>query len=79
VVGETEDPVKTINPLVPKLEFVTPRNPFVPLASKRKEFGANGRLIGVPGVNAVVELARVMGTMRVVQLWVVVLQAVELA
>ena len=43
------------------------------------EFGANGRLTGVPGVKLAVALERVMGTICVVQLWVVVLQAVEAA
>jgi hypothetical protein len=69
---ETELPLKTINPWVPNAASSTPKYATLVVAGPNKnEFGAKGRSTGVPAVNAEVVLFRVMGTILVVQAWVV--------
>src|SRR4029077_943128 len=74
-----EPPETSIAPLVPKAVLSTPRYSFAPVRSKRAEFGTNGRFTGVPAVKLLVELPRVIGTIRVMQVVVVAPHPVEVA
>jgi hypothetical protein len=72
-----EPPVTIMAPFVPKAVLSTPRYSFAPVRSNRAEFGTNGKLTGVPAVKLVVELPRVIGTIRVMQVVVVAPHPVE--
>jgi hypothetical protein len=72
---EMLDPLNTMSPCAPKDTLRTPKYAFDPCASYLTEFGANGNARGLPALKAAVALVRVIGTMRAVQPWVVVLQA----
>lgn len=74
-----EPPETSIAPFVPKTVLSTPRYSLAPVRSKRAEFGTNGRLTGVPAVKLLVELPRVIGTIRVMQVVVVAPHPVEVA
>jgi hypothetical protein len=72
-----EPPETRIAPLVPNAVLSTPRYSLLPVLSKRAEFGTNGRLIGAPAAKVLVEVARVIGTIRVMQVVVVAPHPVE--
>jgi hypothetical protein len=72
-----EPPVTIMAPFVPKAVLSTPRYSLAPVRSKRAEFGTNGKLTGVPALKLVVELLRVIGTIRVMQVVVVAPHPVE--
>jgi hypothetical protein len=72
-----EPPVTMMAPFVPKAVLSTPRYSLAPVRSKSAEFGTNGKLTGVPAAKVLVELARVIGTIRVMQVTVVAAHPVE--
>jgi hypothetical protein len=72
-----EPPETSIAPLVPNAVLSTPRYSLEPVRSNKAEFGTNGRLTGVPAAKVPVELDRVIGTIRVMQVVVVAPHPVE--
>ena len=74
-----EPPETRMAPLVPNAVLSTPKYSLAPVRSKRAELGTNGRLIGVPAAKVLVAVERVIGTIRVMQVVVVVLHPVDVA
>lgn len=64
---------------MPNAKVLIPKNAFAPFWLNKSELGANGRVMGAPGVKSPEVLVRVMGTMRVMHVCVVELHAVEVA